>query len=109
MPFDLTTEPLITLAAAAKLVPPARNGKRTHLSTLLRWITTGSAAPDGSRVRLEGVRLGSRWMTSAAALARFAETLTPRLAKVPGSSPRSPTKRRRESDRAAADLEKLGI
>ncbi len=36
--FDTTVENPIPLAEATKLVPPARQGKRTHLSTLLRWI-----------------------------------------------------------------------
>jgi hypothetical protein len=55
--FDVTSEQTISLAAAAKLVPPARTGKRTHLSTILRWILVGAKAPDGTRVRLEAVRL----------------------------------------------------
>src|SRR5207249_12235093 len=51
--FDLTTEALLTLAEACRLVPPGRTGKRTHLSTLLRRITSGVKAPTGQIVRLE--------------------------------------------------------
>jgi hypothetical protein len=109
--IDLTTETPVPLAAAAKWVPPGRNAKRTHLSTLLRWILDGATAPDGSRVRLEAVRLGGRWMTTREALSRFATALTPRLDTVDMKSPqvRTATSRQRASDRAAAELEKLGI
>jgi hypothetical protein len=79
--LDLTAEQPISLEAAARLIPPARNGKRCHLSTLLRWITDGAKAPGGARVRLEAVRLGGRWVTSRGAIQRFAEKLTPRFAR----------------------------
>ena len=62
--LDLTKEPVLPLAAATKLVPPARNGKKTHLSTLLRWILKGCRGPDGALVKLEAGRIGNRWMTS---------------------------------------------
>jgi hypothetical protein len=96
--LDLTAESPIPLADAAKLVPPARSGKRTHLSTLLRWVLTGAKAPDGQLVKLEAVRLGGRWMTSRGALQRFAERLTPRLDSDPGPAPRTVARRRRESE-----------
>jgi len=76
--FDTTLETPIPLAEAAKLIPPAGQGKRTHLSTLLRWILRGARNPAGQVVRLAAVRLGNRWMTSREALQRFAEALTPR-------------------------------
>ena len=108
--IDLTTEPPVPLAEAVKLIPPARSGKRTHLSTLLRWILTGAKAPDGTRVKLEAVRLGGRWMTSREALQRFAEALTPSLSDTPALPiPRAPTARRRASERAEAELNKLDI
>jgi hypothetical protein len=107
--IDLTTEIPLPLAAAAKLVPPARSGKRTHLSTLVRWITRGAPGPDGQLVRLDAVRLGSRWVTSRQALQRFAEALTPRLDDTKGSLPRSPRQRQQAADRAAKELEKIGI
>ena len=112
--IDLTTESMIGLAEAAKLVPPARRGKRCHLSTLLRWITAGVRAPDGSRVRLEAVRLGGRWLTSREALRRFAERLTPNLDQAQGpapaaKTPRSPAARERAHRRAEAELARAGI
>ena len=109
--LDLTSEIPLSLAAAARLVPAARNGKKTHLSTLLRWILQGVRLPSGEVVRLEAIRLGSRWMTSKAALQRFAERQTPKVGVVPTptSGLRSPACRQRDSERAAADLEGMGF
>jgi hypothetical protein len=107
--FDTTVETPIPLAEAAKLIPPARQGKKTHLSTLLRWIMRGARNPAGEIVHLEGIRLGNRWMTSREALQRFAERLTPPTDTAPTVTPRAPTRRRKESDRAAEELEKIGI
>jgi hypothetical protein len=107
--LDLTTETPLSLADACRLVPPGRGGKRTHLSTFVRWIRNGAPGPQGERIRLEAVRLGGRWMTSREALQRFAERLTPRLGDAPATS--SPTVRQRQgaAERAGRELEKLGI
>jgi hypothetical protein len=107
--LDLSAETPLPLTAAAKMVPPARSGKRTHLSTLLRWIIRGVKNPNGEIVRLEAVRLGGRWVTSQDALQRFAERLTPRIEGAPAAVPRTPERRRRASERAAAELERQGI
>jgi hypothetical protein len=107
--FDTTVEKPIPLAEAAKLVPPGRQGKRTHLSTLLRWILAGSRNPAGERVCLQAVRIGGRWMTSRESLQRFAEALTPRTDQPTPAAPRTPTARQRASDRAAAELSRIGI
>jgi hypothetical protein len=107
--IDLSKEQPFSLAAATAFVPPARNGKRTHLSTLLRWILTGCKAPSGEVVRLEAVRLGGRWMTSREAIQRFAEKLTPRMGDAHAPAPRTSKQRQRDSERAAVVLEKLGI
>src|SRR2546430_8408286 len=104
--LDLTAETPIPLAAATALVPPARSGKKTHLSTLLRWITAGAKGPTGEVVRLEAVRLGGRWMTSREALQRFAERLTPRQgAPETRAAPPTPGQRRRAAAQARAQLE----
>jgi hypothetical protein len=109
--IDLTCETPLPLAAVVNLnlVPPARNGKKTHLSTLLRWILTGCKAPSGELVRLEGLRLGNRWMTTREALQRFAQALTPPLGDSPVSPPRTPGQRQRAAERAARRLEEAGI
>jgi hypothetical protein len=107
--IDLSTETRISLAVAAAEMPPGRNGKKTHLSTILRWILQGAKAPNGARVRLEAIRLGGRWFTSREALQRFAERLTPRVEDEPPAPPRSGTARSRAADRAGAELDKMGV
>jgi hypothetical protein len=110
--IDLAAETPIPLAVACGLVPPARGGKRTHLSTILRWVLRGARSPSGEVVRLEACRIGSRWMTSREALQRFADRLTPRRADGDGvlATPRrTPGQGRRASDLAADALERAGI
>jgi hypothetical protein len=106
--IDLTTETPLPFAEACRLIPPGRGGKRTHLSTLVRWVTRGAPGPQGDRIRLEAVRIGGRWMTSREAIQRFAERLTPQLDEPP---PPTPTARQRHAaaERAGQELEKLGI
>jgi hypothetical protein len=102
--IDLKTERPIPLAEAARLVPAARKGKRCHESTIFRWIVRGVKG-----VKLEALRLGGRWVTSREALQRFAERLTPDLETAQRPVPRSPARRHRASERAAKELERIGI
>jgi Protein of unknown function (DUF1580) len=107
--IDLSTEKPIPLNAATALIPPGRNGKRCHLSTLLRWILKGSKSPGGDTVKLEACRLGGRWITSREAIQRFSEALTPASATPSPSATRTPGQRSRAAERAGKDLEALGI
>src|SRR3712207_737163 len=108
--FDLTTESSIPLAAAAALVPPGRNGKKTHISTLLRWIRDGAKGPGGERVRLEAVRLGGRWLTTRGALQRFGEGLTPRHHSAGcRPPPRAAGQRSQACEEAGRELDRIGI
>jgi len=109
MSIDLSSERTISLAAAARLLPPGRRGRPVNLSTLLRWVLDGVKLPDGKRVRLEGVRLGNRWITSVEALERFAARQTPDLDDDQPKLSRTPTARQRASERAAKALEQAGI
>ena len=106
-PVDLQTETLLTLSQAARRLPPSRQGRPVSLSCVYRWLVTGIRTTRG-RVRLEGIRLGGRWLTSAEALQRFAAALTPDLADRP-EPPRPLMARQRASERAAQELDKLGI
>jgi len=107
--IDLARESPIPLAAACRLIPPARRGKKTHISTMLRWITRGAKAPSGELVRLEAIRLGNRWHTSHLALQRFAVALTPRPVESCSSEPRTLRQRQRATERAALELTSEGI
>jgi hypothetical protein len=106
--IDLQTERLVSLAEAAKLVPPGRQGKSTHVGTLLRWVLKGCRAPNGGKVKLEAIRLGGKWATSSEALQRFADRLTPRLDEPPPVI-RSFTARQRASKRAEKALIEAGF
>src|SRR5262249_5465100 len=67
----------ITFPNAAKLLPAHRGEGYATTSSLWRWATVGATTPDGRTVKLEAARFGGRWLTSRAALARFASMLTP--------------------------------
>jgi hypothetical protein len=68
----------------------------------------GAKAPTGDMVKLEALRLGSRWVTSSVALQRFCEALTPSATNNPVLT-RTPKHRRRAVERAEQELKNLGI
>jgi hypothetical protein len=101
--IDRNTEELLTLAEAARLRPPGRNGRPQHISTVYRHALKGFRG-----VRLEVVRLGGSLYTSRQALQRFAERLT--AASVHGApSQQSTTQRRQACEHAAERLDQVGI
>ncbi len=106
--IDLRNEAPISLAAAARLLPPGRRGRPVSLSCIFRWIADGVQTPNGDVVRLEAARMGGRWLTSVAALERFAERQTPVFADGTSTS-RTPGQRERANARAAKQLEAVGI
>ena len=97
-----------SLTRAARRFPPARLGRPVTPSCLVRWITRGVKGPGGQRVKLEAARLAGKWITTPAAIGRFVEAQTPRPDDVP-PVPRTSGVRRRAADRAAKELERLGI
>jgi len=109
VPVDLTKEQILSLPQAARFLPSFRLGKPVNPATIWRWIADGVKLPDGSRVRLEAIRLGSRWLTSAEALQRFAAAQTPPLTDEAGPPPHTPTQRERAAERAARELDAIGI
>ena len=84
MMIAIRHETLLTLAQAAALLPPNRRGRPVCLSCLYRWIQHGIRTSSAATVRLEALRLGGRWLTSAEALERFARRLTPAADLLPG-------------------------
>jgi hypothetical protein len=102
--IDLSAETVIPLGDVSL---PGRAGKRIHFSTVWRWVTYGVRGPDGSRVRLDALRVGGKWVTSEVAIQRFAEALTPR----PNDAPPIPTvgQQQRAAEAAGRKLEALGI
>jgi hypothetical protein len=76
---QMMSETLLSLAEAARRLPPGRLGRPVSASTLFRWIVAGLRVADGRTVRLQAIKIGGRWLTSAEALTRFAAALTPSL------------------------------
>jgi len=93
------------LGAAARKVPAYRGDGQANPSTIWRWIVAGAKARDGTILRLESARIGGRWMTSAAAAARFFAGLTPLPGPLSAPEPIRGTNDRRQ--RVAAARKKL--
>lgn len=99
------------LSRAARRFPSYRQGRPVTLSCLVRWIQNGVRGPGGDRVHLEAARLAGRWITTPQAITRFLAAQSPELgnASPEHSTPRSPSARQRASERAARELERVGI
>jgi hypothetical protein len=100
-------ETMMGLVQAAASVPPLRDNRPVAPATIGLWITRGCRGPAGQIVRLEGIRCGSRWVTSKEALARFFSALTPSLSQSESSvsettSPKTSTPRQRRRATACA-------
>lgn len=103
--MSLADEPLMPLSQAARLVPSAR-ADHAHPSALLRWVVDGRRVR-GRVFRLEAVRVGASWFTSAEAVRRFTRALTDAAlagsdggAKGPGAPGRPAVADRAEAARA---------
>jgi hypothetical protein len=106
----LTSEGLIGVAQAARLVGTFRNDKPTHPSTISRWMLSGFGLPGGRIIKLEHIKIAGRLATSKPALLRYLaaqQTDTNDGVVIPAS--RSPAARRRASEDAGAELEKRGV
>jgi Protein of unknown function (DUF1580) len=86
-------------------------GLDCHVASVLRWLTRGVRGRDGTRVRLEGVRVGGRWKSTWPAAERFLARLNPAAATDGQPDPvpvRAPGQPRRADDRAAQELVRGG-
>lgn len=89
----LHDEQIVTFTEATKLLPPI-NGRRPCASTIWRWARKGIQG-----IRLESMRIGGRYVTSAEALERFAIA----LAEVGANPDTGPTLRPRPKVRHPHD------
>jgi hypothetical protein len=101
---DVLHETLVSFAQAARRLPPFRGDKPVNPATLYRWATSGVKLPDGSALKLEAVRLGGRFLTSAEALQRFVDRQTAAFSPAPAPAVRSPAQRTLASEAAEAAL-----
>jgi Protein of unknown function (DUF1580) len=99
----------LSLAQAARRFPSFREDKPVAPSTVFRWVFDGVRLPDGSRVRLEAVRLGGHWLTSREAIQRFMEAQTPTFGDSAAPKPRTTKQRESAAERAGKVLEKMGV
>jgi hypothetical protein len=99
----------LSLTQAARRFPSARMGRPVHSSCIWRWMHSGVRLRDGRVVKLECARVAGRWLTSEPALARFIAAQTPATDNSPTPAPRTPTARQRASERAAKQLDAIGI
>jgi hypothetical protein len=104
MAIDPTSETLVSLTEAARLLPARRRGKKPHISCLYRWSVSGCKG-----VILESIQVGGTRCTSREALARFLEALTLASPTGPQMAVRSPTKRRRAAEKAIQELQRQGV
>jgi hypothetical protein len=102
-------ETILPPAEATKEVP-RRRGRKTHVSTLYRWMTSGCRG-----VVLESIQVGGTRCTSREALQRFFERLSgPDRAGPVGAHPspipdrRTLAQRQRDAAKAGKELAKLG-
>jgi hypothetical protein len=69
--IDAARENIMTFEQAAARLP-----RPVHPASVHRWATRGIPGPDGTRIRLEAVKVGCRWATSVEALGRFLAATT---------------------------------
>lgn len=74
----------VALSRVGEAFPGHRKNTHINPATTWRWASKGTKAADGRIVRLEAVRIGNRWLTSTAAVARFVTALT--AAHTPGAA-----------------------
>ena len=98
MDIDFSSETLLSLSAAAKLLPG-----RPHPSTLHRWRLRGLRG-----VKLKTVLIGGRRFTSSEALSRFSVAVTA-ASSVDRLPLRTDSLTQKDAERAERELNDAGI
>ena len=106
----LISEGLISMAQAAKMYGSCRGGAATHPATLTRKCLKGDLLPNGTRRKLEHVRVANRLMTTRQAVIRHIAAITTATNSPTGNAApvRSPAARHRASEQAGKELEQMG-
>jgi hypothetical protein len=103
MTINLATEVPIAIGQGSREVPP--NG--VSGATMARWIQKGVWVKSrNDYVKLETILIGGRRFTSREAIARFIAAQNTDETPAPSITP---SQRRRQSETAKAELEKIGI
>jgi hypothetical protein len=103
MAIDLHKEAGLDPTQAAPYFGSSRSSKPCHPSKVVRLITRGVLLPDGTRLRLEALRLGCKWVTTVQAITEFGQRLA--AARLGGSDQGTvrDTKARRKADLASLE------
>jgi hypothetical protein len=104
----LLGERRLSFAQAAREVPGRGNGTCANAATVWRWHVNGVKAADGRRVRLEAVKCGASFWTSAEAIGRFFAALTEGR-EADRTPPQNDTRLGRRASASSRRLEQLGI
>ena len=78
MSIQLKDEQPLSVPAACEDEIPKFLGAPISAQTLYRWISKGLVAGDGTRIRLEAVKVGRRMCLTQEAIERFFDELTRR-------------------------------
>lgn len=100
------TDPLRRPEDVAREVLGESGELHSHRS-LLRFITAGTPVK-GRVVKLRAIRVGRTFLTTRRAFLAYLADLNPDTTPAASASGRSPVKRRRSSERAAAKLKTMG-
>jgi len=65
----------MSVSQVARRLPSRTAGKSLNPSTVARWVTHGCKRSDGSRVRLEAIRIGYTLLVTETGLAAFLAAL----------------------------------
>ena len=103
---QILSEGILSMSALARMFGELRGGRPTHPSTVTRWHKKGIQLPDGSILKLEGVVLNGKPVSSRQALLRFISAQQPNDADT--TPIRTPKKRRRDSERSSQELAAAG-
>jgi hypothetical protein len=107
--------PYLSLAQAARRIPPTKGDRPVHVSSLTRWITRGVKTQAGSVIRLEARRFPGGWKVTSQAVDEFLDDLTrAALGDDPTPNPelsssRVSARRQRELARVEAELARAGF
>lgn len=102
--IKLSSETVVALSDAAKLLPRRRRGKKPHRATLYRWASRGLRG-----TRLEVIRVGGTTCTSHEALQRFFDRLTAATANDTPVHSRTPVGQQRTDEQAEGELKSAGF
>ena len=67
----LTEEGLVNPAAIGRKLGSPRGGRAVHPSCVTRWCQAGIPTAGGGHIRLEAIKVGTRWASSWPAVLQF--------------------------------------